>query len=126
MSDDNELLERRAEALVEGHIELMKRLIAMRAKHHLTQDEVAERMGVSQPTVAAFERYDSNPTLSTIRRYAMAVEARIEHEVVDDCHGPISAAAVPDQPVWAKAPVQKLRWSSKHFEFKVEPEDIRV
>ncbi len=50
--------------------------MALRKKHHLTQADVAERMGVSQPTVAEFERYDANPTLSAIRRYALAVGAR--------------------------------------------------
>ena len=42
-------------------------------------------MGVSQPTVAAFERYDANPTVSSIIRYAMAVDALIDIKVVDDC-----------------------------------------
>ncbi|GAA1490492.1 hypothetical protein GCM10009626_32380 [Brachybacterium sacelli] len=42
-------------------------------------------MGVSQPTVAAFEHYDSNPTLATIQRYAMAVDAVLHTRVIDDC-----------------------------------------
>lgn len=74
-----------AEALVDSHDRLMRDLIAMRKKHQLSQDAVAERMGVSQPTVAAFERYDANPQLSTIRRYALAVGASIEHHVEDSC-----------------------------------------
>lgn len=82
---DIDAIERRAEDLVLAHENLMRDLIRMRAKHNLTQAEVAERMGVSQPTVAAFERYDANPTLSTIRRYALAVEARLDEKVVDDC-----------------------------------------
>lgn len=82
---DVEAIERRADGLIEAHEVLMLDLIRMRKKHHLTQAEVAERMGVSQPTVAAFERYDSNPTLSTIRRYALAVEARLIESVIDDC-----------------------------------------
>jgi transcriptional regulator with XRE-family HTH domain len=41
-------------------------------------------MGVSQPTVAGFERYDANPTLSTLRRYALAIGARLETRVIDD------------------------------------------
>ena len=36
------------------------------------------------PAVAAFESHESNPTLSTVRRYALAVGARISHEVDDD------------------------------------------
>lgn len=34
----------------------------------LTQVELAERLGVSQPTVARLESPRSNPTLSTLRR----------------------------------------------------------
>ncbi|UIP57673.1 hypothetical protein DSM26151_05380 [Agromyces marinus] len=57
----------------------------MRKRHRLTQETIAERMGVSQPTVAAFERYDANPTLATVRRYALAVGASIDHVVKDEC-----------------------------------------
>ena len=76
---------RRADALVQGHRKLLADLISYRDEHGLTQAAVAERMGVSQPAVAAFERYDANPTLSTIRRYALAVGVRISERVVDDC-----------------------------------------
>ncbi|WP_192807309.1 hypothetical protein [Leifsonia xyli] len=40
----------------------------------------------SQPTVAAFERYEANPTLSTIRHYALAIGAGIKHHVEDQCY----------------------------------------
>lgn len=83
--EDLSTLERRADDLISNHENLLKGLVRMRVEHHLTQAQVAERMGVSQPTVAAFERYDANPTLSTIRRYAHAVGARIRDEVIDDC-----------------------------------------
>lgn len=78
-------LEALADALIDSHEKLLSNLVAMRKRHRLTQDVVAERMGVSQPTVAAFERYDANPTLATIRRYALAVGASIQHVVEDDC-----------------------------------------
>lgn len=78
-------LEQRAERLVEDRDHLMKSLIELRREHKLTQTDVAERMGVSQPTVAAFEHYDSNPTLATIQRYAMAVGAVLDTRVIDDC-----------------------------------------
>lgn len=83
---DLSALEDRADSLIDAHDHLLEALRKLRAKHHLSQAQVAERMGVSQPTVAAFERYDANPTLSTIRRYALAVGARIEEIVSDDCH----------------------------------------
>jgi transcriptional regulator with XRE-family HTH domain len=40
-------------------------------------------MGVTQPTVAAFEAHDSNPTLATLRRYALAVRASVSYTVED-------------------------------------------
>lgn len=85
MSEDISRIEARADSLVDAHEELMRHLIEMRKLHRISQETVAERMNVSQPTVAAFERYDSNPTLSTIRRYALAVGARIQNSVIDDC-----------------------------------------
>jgi transcriptional regulator with XRE-family HTH domain len=85
MLEDISRIEARADALVEAHEELMRSLIALRKQHKISQETVAERMSVSQPTVAAFERYDSNPTLSTIRRYALAVGGRIQNSVIDDC-----------------------------------------
>jgi transcriptional regulator with XRE-family HTH domain len=84
MTENSKLLEARAEQLVESHFELMQSLIALRKKKRLSQETVGERMGISQPAVAAFEAMDSNPTLSSVRRYAHAVGARITHQVFDD------------------------------------------
>lgn len=49
-------------------------LVEARMKNGLTQADVAERLGTTQGSVSEFEtcRYP-NPTLSTLRRYAMAV-----------------------------------------------------
>lgn len=77
-------IEDRATHIVRDQQQMMRRLISLRKHHGLTQEVVADRMGVSQPTVAGLERYDSNPTLSTIMRYAVAVEARLTTEVTDD------------------------------------------
>lgn len=84
---DAALLTAGAMQLADSHDQLLKELVALRKVHGLSQAAVAERMSVSQPTVAAFERYDANPTLSTIRRYALAVHASIEHVVADSCRG---------------------------------------
>ena len=78
-------LERRADLLVDARDRLLEDLVSLRREHKLSQQTVAERMGVSQPTVAAFERYDANPTVSSIIRYAMAVDALLDIKVVDDC-----------------------------------------
>jgi len=70
-----------AATLSSNHLRMKNDLIQIRKDSGLTQREVAERMGVSQPTIAEFERYDSNPTLSTVERYALAVHARIRTQV---------------------------------------------
>ena len=79
-----ESLERRADLLFYARVRLLEGLVRLRKEHKLSQQTVAERMGVSQPTVAAFERYDANPTVSSIIRYAMAVNALLAIKVVDD------------------------------------------
>ena len=84
-SVSDESLERRADLLVDARDRLLEGLVRLRREHKLSQQTVAERMGVSQPTVAAFERYDANPTVSSIIRYAMAVNALLDIKVVDDC-----------------------------------------
>lgn len=109
-----ERLEQRAERLLEDREQLMDTLIQFRRDHRLTQKDVAERMGVSQPTVAAFEHYDSNPTLATIQRYAMAVGAVLRTAVIDDCENTMPSAwsapisrttSFPAQPSSTRRPV---------------------
>jgi transcriptional regulator with XRE-family HTH domain len=84
MNEDLFRIVERADQLVESHLLLMRQLVALRKQNSLSQELVGTRMGVSQPAVAAFEGHESNPTLSSIRRYALAVGARIEHKVIDD------------------------------------------
>jgi transcriptional regulator with XRE-family HTH domain len=57
---------------------VIDRLIGFRKVLGLTQKDVAERMGVGQSTVAGFETEMSDPRLSTLQRYARAVEARLD------------------------------------------------
>ena len=77
-------IDERAEQLVESHSNLLDELLSIRKQNGLSQELVGARMGISQPAVAAFESEESNPTLSSIRRYALAVGARIEHLVSND------------------------------------------
>ncbi|VXB36195.1 hypothetical protein PSCLAVI8L_130563 [Pseudoclavibacter sp. 8L] len=76
--------------------------------------EVGARMGVSQATVSGFEHYDANPTLSTIRRYAMAVGARLEIKVNDDCDA--HRAADDPESIWRVVggyEARRPQWSSR-------------
>ena len=63
----------RADLLAENDQQLLDALVQVRRERGFTQAQVAESMGVKQTTIADFEAYDSNPTLSQIRRYAHAV-----------------------------------------------------
>ena len=57
---------------------VIDRLVGFRRALRLKQAEVAKRMGVTQSTVSGFETENSDPRMSTIQRYARAVEARAE------------------------------------------------
>lgn len=81
--DRDDPAQRLALDLVNSDDRLLRTLVAIRRDKNLTQSEIAARMGVTQPAVARFERPDSDPKLSTIRRYALAVGAVIEHRITD-------------------------------------------
>lgn len=70
-----------AGALSEEHLKLMDELVNQRVEAGLSQDDVASRMGVTQPTVSSIEKLGSDLKLSTVRRYALAVGAMISHKV---------------------------------------------
>ena len=61
--------------------ELARELITARTRAGLTQTELAERMGVSQPVVARIEgsigSHKHAPSLATLRKYADACGQRL-------------------------------------------------
>ena len=79
--DTGDPVQQRASELVESDRQLLRNLVAHRRDQGLSQEEVGRRMGVTQPAVAAFERPDADPKLSTVRRYALAVGAMVRHLV---------------------------------------------
>ena len=76
--------QQRANELVRRDREFLAALVKVRKDSGLTQEDVAVLLGVTQPTVAAFERQEGDPKLSTIRRYAHAIGARVTHVVTAD------------------------------------------
>ena len=52
-----------------------------RRRSHLTQAEVADRAGVTQPVVAAYEAGRREPTLPTLRKLLRAAGHRIDVEL---------------------------------------------
>lgn len=77
-------LDQRARRLVESDERLLDELVGLRLFKGLTQSAIAERMQISQSAVARIESGERDPRLSTLRRYAMAVGALVEHDVIDD------------------------------------------
>lgn len=62
---------------------LLSDLVARRRAAGLSQGEVAERMGTSQPAVARLEAGQVDARMSTLQRYAAAVGAELTLEVPD-------------------------------------------
>jgi transcriptional regulator with XRE-family HTH domain len=57
--------------------ELVDRLVEVRQALGLSQTEVAARMGTSQSAVARLERGDADVRVSTLQRYAAALDCRV-------------------------------------------------
>jgi predicted transcriptional regulator len=61
--------------------ELMEELVEARRERGLSQTEIAARMGTSQSAVARLERGDLDVRLSTLERYATAVDHIVDWRV---------------------------------------------
>ena len=59
-------------------------LVAMRRFQRIPLRTVARRMGANRHHIRKLERPGSDPHLSTVRRYALAIGAMVEHEVTPD------------------------------------------
>lgn len=60
---------------------LIEDLISVRKESGMTVEDVAFALGISVKAVEKFEAENSDPYMSTIRRYASAVSARYKHEL---------------------------------------------
>jgi transcriptional regulator with XRE-family HTH domain len=65
----------------DGRRRLLDDLVAHRRQLGLSQTEVAARMGTSQSAVARLEAQAADLRLSTLERYAAALDRRIEWRV---------------------------------------------
>lgn len=61
--------------------ELLEELVRLRHECGMSQQDVATALGRHRSAISNFERLGSDPHLSTIRRYAAAIGARITHHV---------------------------------------------
>jgi transcriptional regulator with XRE-family HTH domain len=60
---------------------LIEQLVAGRRAAGLSQTELAARMGTSQSAVARLERGEADTRLSTLERYAAALNQRVEWQL---------------------------------------------
>lgn len=71
-------------------------LLGYRVKHHLTQTQLAEKLGVRQPQVSRLEMGEHNPSLELLQRLARVLGLRFIVEVAPAAAGaPESALTLP-------------------------------
>jgi len=59
------------------HARIIETLHQVRNDRNMTQQAVADRMGTTQSRVSNFERIGGDPLLSTLLRYARAVDTKL-------------------------------------------------
>lgn len=79
--DPEDPQDRLAEYIVASDDKLIADLVARRKELRLSQAQVGERMGIHKSNVSRIERGDRDLLLSTLRRYQMAIDSVVVHEV---------------------------------------------
>jgi transcriptional regulator with XRE-family HTH domain len=64
------------------HARIIETLVHVRNDQAMTQSDVADRMGTTQSRVSNIERIGGDPRLSTLLRYARAVDAKVRMSVI--------------------------------------------
>ncbi|MBF0186282.1 MAG: helix-turn-helix transcriptional regulator [Magnetococcales bacterium] len=59
-------------------------LIEVRKAANLTQEQVAERMGVQKHTISKLENNKYSPTIATLKRYAAALGCKLKIQMVKE------------------------------------------
>lgn len=67
---------------LEDEFALASQLIEARKRAHLTQEDVAKRMGTTQSVIARLESGHPMPSLRSLKRYAQAVNGKVEIRVL--------------------------------------------
>ena len=82
-TDDQEFESLRAQARwqIQENKHLIASLKELRRKSNISQEELAFRMGITQPAVSAIEKGNADSSLGTIRRYANALGYVISYEI---------------------------------------------
>jgi transcriptional regulator with XRE-family HTH domain len=73
--------------IVDDQRQLVGRLVELRLAAGLSQTDVAARMGTSQSAVARLERGDADVRVSTLQRYAAALDRQVGFGLRDGQQG---------------------------------------
>jgi transcriptional regulator with XRE-family HTH domain len=95
-------------AEIEDELRLAAGLTALREQAGLTQRQLAERLGVSQPRIVAIEQ-SRNVTIEVLDQYVRAVGATLEVNVVRGRHKTPLVVSQPDKKTSRPAPTQPTR-----------------
>lgn len=72
---------RKARAARREQYEFRRALIGARISAGLTQDELAQSVGVTRSTIARLETGESNPTVETLKKLAGVLDIQFEIDV---------------------------------------------
>ena len=61
--------------------DLIEQLVEIRGSKGLSQQDVADLLGVTQPAIAQLEYVTSNPTINRIKLYALALGVELQLSV---------------------------------------------
>ncbi|WP_204801904.1 helix-turn-helix domain-containing protein [Mycobacterium riyadhense] len=105
-------------ALAGAELDMLSDLVRLRHRKGLTQEDVANAIGRDKSAVSRFERLDSDPRLSTVRRYARAVGAMVEHRVSEYQAGEEKGARLVDTPAaatgqWTITSMKRGLWGAR-------------
>lgn len=67
---------------LEPEFAVARQLIEARTRAGLTQQELADRMGTTQPVIARLESGRQKPTTKTLERFAKATGSKVEIRLV--------------------------------------------
>lgn len=81
-ADFDDPRERLADYIVSSDEKLFRDLVAFRKARGLSQQQVADLMGIDKSNVSRLESGVRDVQLSTLRRYAMALDVVIRHDLV--------------------------------------------
>lgn len=65
--------------------QLRRSLIDRRVELGLSQKDLADRMGITQPAISQFESFNANPRIMTLLAYAYALDVSLDFSA-----GPVS------------------------------------